>query len=49
MIERSADGVCGLHRAQGDEEYDFLSLVSKPRSTVSSGLASKLVAAVLVV
>jgi hypothetical protein len=33
--------VCGLHRAQGDEEYIFLGLASKPRSTVSPGLASK--------
>jgi hypothetical protein len=29
--------VCGLYRAQGDEEREFLSLASKPRSTVSSG------------
>jgi hypothetical protein len=34
MIERSGDAVCGLHRAQGDEECGFLSLTSKPRSTV---------------
>jgi hypothetical protein len=24
MIERSSDAVCGLHRAQGDEERMFL-------------------------
>jgi hypothetical protein len=22
-IERSGDAVCGLHRARGDEEYEF--------------------------
>jgi hypothetical protein len=44
MIERPGDVVCGLHRAQGDEEREFLDLASKPRSTVSSGLASKPVA-----
>jgi hypothetical protein len=43
-IERSGDAMCGLHRAQGDEEHEFLGLASKPRSTVSPGLASKLVA-----
>jgi hypothetical protein len=41
MIERSDDVVYDLHRAQGDEEHMFLSLASKPRSTVSSDLASK--------
>jgi hypothetical protein len=41
--------VCGLHCAQGDEERGVLSLASKPRLTVSPGLASKLVATVLVV
>jgi hypothetical protein len=40
-IERSGDTVCGLYRAQGDEEHEFLSLAPKPRSTVSPGLASK--------
>jgi hypothetical protein len=25
MIEKSGDDVCGLHRAQGDEEHRFLS------------------------
>jgi hypothetical protein len=40
-IERSGDVVCGLHRAQGDEEYGFLGLASKPRMTVSPGLTSK--------
>jgi hypothetical protein len=49
MIERSSDDVCGLHRAQGDEERRFLGLASKPRSMVSPGLASKPVATVLVV
>jgi hypothetical protein len=49
MIERSGDAVCGLHRAQGDEERKFLGLASKPRSTVSPGLTSKLVATVLVI
>jgi hypothetical protein len=34
MIERSGDTVCGLHRAQGDEDREFLGLASKPRSTV---------------
>jgi hypothetical protein len=24
MIEKSGDAVCGLHRAQGDEEHGFL-------------------------
>jgi hypothetical protein len=38
-IERSHDAVRGLHRAQGDEECEFLSLPSKLRSTVSPGLA----------
>jgi hypothetical protein len=49
MIERSGDAVCGWHRAQGDEERGFLGLASKPRSTVSPGLASKPVDIVLVV
>jgi hypothetical protein len=49
MIERSGDAVCGLHHTQGDEEHGFLGLASKPWSTVSPGLASKLVATVLVV
>jgi hypothetical protein len=40
-IERSGDAVCGLHRAQGEEEHMFLGLASKPRSTVSPGMASK--------
>jgi hypothetical protein len=43
-VERSGDAVCGLHRAQGDEEHGFLGLSSKPRSTVFSDLASKPVA-----
>jgi hypothetical protein len=45
----SGDAVCGLHRAQEDEEYGFLCSASKPRSMVSPSLASKLVATVLVV
>jgi hypothetical protein len=49
MIERLGDAVCGPYRAQGDEEPEFLGLASKPRSTVSPGLASKPVAMVLVV
>jgi hypothetical protein len=36
--------MCGLHRAQGDEERGFHGLASKPKSTVSSDLASKPVA-----
>jgi hypothetical protein len=36
--------VYGLHRAQVDEEREFLGLASKPRSTVSPSLTSKLVA-----
>jgi hypothetical protein len=49
MIERSGDIVCNLLCAQGDEEHKFLSLASKPRSTISHGLASKPVGTVLVV
>jgi hypothetical protein len=49
MIERSTDTLCGLHRAQGDEECGFHGLASKPRSTVSSDLASKPMATVLVI
>jgi hypothetical protein len=33
-IVSSDDAVCGLHRADGDEEREFLSLPSKSRSTV---------------
>jgi hypothetical protein len=33
-IERSGDAVCGLYRAQGDEEHGFHGLASKPRSMV---------------
>jgi hypothetical protein len=43
------DAVCSLHHAQGDEEHEFLGSDLKPRSMVSPGLASKLVAMVLVV
>jgi hypothetical protein len=35
MIESSSDIVCGLHRAQGDEEHGFFGSASKSRSTVS--------------
>jgi hypothetical protein len=38
--------VCGLYRAQGDNERMFLGLASKPRSTVSLSSASKPVATV---
>jgi hypothetical protein len=38
--------VCGLHRAQGDEECRFLSLASKLVATVSPGQTSKSVAMV---
>jgi hypothetical protein len=33
LIDRSGDVVCSLHRAQGDEEREFLGLASKPRAT----------------
>jgi hypothetical protein len=49
MIEMLGDAVCGLYRAQGDEECGFLGSVLKSRSTVSLGLASKSVATVLMV
>jgi hypothetical protein len=45
-IGRSGDTVCGLHRAQGDEERRFLGWASKPRSTGFSVRASKLTAPV---
>jgi hypothetical protein len=32
-IEKSGDAVCGMHRAQGDEERRCLCLASKPRLT----------------
>jgi hypothetical protein len=44
MVEMSGDAVCGLHHAQGDEERGFPDLASKPRLTVSPGLAAKSVA-----
>jgi hypothetical protein len=44
MIERSGDAVCVVHRAQGDEECEFLDLASKSKSMVV-----KLVATILVV
>jgi hypothetical protein len=58
MIGRSGEAVCGLHRARGDEECEFLGSVSKSRSMVCqwfglkttgmvfSSLASKPVATV---
>jgi hypothetical protein len=48
-IGMSGDIMCSLHRTRGDEERMFLGSASKPRSTVSPGLASKLMATVLVV
>jgi hypothetical protein len=48
-IERSGDVVCGLHHARGDKERRFLGLASKPNSTVSSSLASKLMTTVFMV
>jgi hypothetical protein len=48
-IEGSSDTVCDLHRAHGDEERGFLSLASKPRSTVSRGLTSKSVVTVVMI
>jgi hypothetical protein len=35
VVGRSSGVVCGLHRAQGDEECEFIDLVSKPRATIS--------------
>jgi hypothetical protein len=49
MIERLGDAVCGLHHVEGDEERGLIGLASKPRSTVSPGLASKSVATILLV
>jgi hypothetical protein len=43
------DIMCGLHRAQGDGEHNFIDLASKPMSTFFPGLVSKPVATVLVV
>jgi hypothetical protein len=40
-VERSGDVVCDLHRAQGDEEHEFLDLASKSRLTISPSLTSK--------
>jgi hypothetical protein len=48
-IEMSGDAVCGLHRAQEDDEREFLYLASKLRLTVSPNLAPKSVAIILVV
>jgi hypothetical protein len=45
-IERLADAVCHLHRAQGDEEVMFLGLASKSCSTGFSVWATKPVAVV---
>jgi hypothetical protein len=33
-IEMLSGAMCGLHRARGDEEHEFLGCASKPRSTV---------------
>jgi hypothetical protein len=49
MIERSGDAMCGLHRAQRNEEREFLGLASKPRLTISPGLVSKPMATIFVV
>jgi hypothetical protein len=49
MIERSGDAMCSLPCARGDKELEFLGLASKPRSTVSPGFTSKLLATVFVV
>jgi hypothetical protein len=35
MIGRSGYTVCGLHRAQEDEEHEFLGLASKPWLSIS--------------
>jgi hypothetical protein len=48
-IGRTGDIVCGLYCAQGDEERKFLGSASKPRLSISPGLASKLVTTVLMV
>jgi hypothetical protein len=40
-IERLADAVCDLYRAQEDEEHWFLGLALKPWLTISPSLASK--------
>jgi hypothetical protein len=48
-IEMSSNIVRDLHHAQGHKERRFLSLVSKSRSMVSPGLASKPVVMILVV
>jgi hypothetical protein len=42
MIERSGDAVCGLHRAQGDEEHEFLGLALKARSTICQWFSLKI-------
>jgi hypothetical protein len=41
MIERLCDVVCGLHRAQGDEEHRFIGLALKPKSTVCQSFGLK--------
>jgi hypothetical protein len=48
-IGRSGGAVCGLYRAQGDNESGFLVSASKPRSTVSPDLALKPMATVLMI
>jgi hypothetical protein len=44
MVEMLGDAVCGLHRAQGDEDGEFLGFPSKLRSTVSPSFVSQQVA-----
>jgi hypothetical protein len=41
--------VYDLHHAQRDEELEFFGSASKPRLTISSGLASKPMATILMV
>jgi hypothetical protein len=38
-IERLGNDVCGLHRAQGDNEHEFFGLASKLRTMISPSLA----------
>jgi hypothetical protein len=45
-IERSCDAMCGMHRAEGDDERRFIGLASKLTSTISPSLDSKSVASV---
>jgi hypothetical protein len=45
-IERSGDTMCGMHRAEGDDERRFIGLASKLTSTISPSLDSKSVTSV---